>query len=737
MLKLTTSEIIAATRDRPLHTIPESDDQPVSTRSKWGDPIWYLDADAHMRSAQACMTWNFVLDDGTLFTDQRHRRLLAAMKRFVWSMLVDPRNGVHKKATGTAVRLTPIRFLCRWMIRNGYRNLGQLNHEACEDFLNDLRDQIDDVVDSSESEAGQSEEEPVDGSANSSDDVDSGDRGHEPIRSYAQVRSRIMVLWSLWRQSSALREAGVIPLPLEPFGGRSANLLAKQMIEDVQRRIPPLPDEVALEIMTEAHKWIGTRADDIIRLHNHYSEVWATFGRGVCAPDQLDREAMARSLGKFEFSVEAGSSQAWHGPLVPGRRSGSWDLHLAEVRRLVAAVRAACCLVIQSETGMRIGEIASMRSASGQLGKSRGPVSMRRSKNGLSELFFLHGLLQKTVTAPQEAEWLCGARPTGTKWVPGPCRAVAVLEELLAPIRNAATWHELRNLLFVNVAHPHGMLMNGQNVSQCSSDSLLRFQRQFVKNYVDLSGLPDWSKLGEDLRPYRVTEGQCLKSHQWRKSFAMYVIRTDRRMIPDIAMQFKHLSIAMVEQSYISDDPDLQRERESQQSRAAAAYIYTVVTGSEPSAGRIAKLIEEQSLRIKSIIGDKQGNEAIDVLQIWCVDRGIKIFSSPHGKCFIRISPSTAECHKVAGTVHWSRTRPNFRTREPELCAGCNCFGVDLDHSDFWVERYIEYQSAWTTAEATSRTAGMRVVHERARQSAGVLRALEIDPESLIGGPHV
>jgi hypothetical protein len=83
----------------------------------------------------------------------------------------------------------------------------------------------------------------------------------------------------------------------------------------------------------------------------------------------------------------------------------------------------------------------------------------------------------------------------------------------------------------------------------------------------------------------------------------MYVVRTDRRMIPAIALQFKHVSVAMTESAYLGNNASILREAKSQQARAAAAFMYRCLTGKEPVAGRVAKLIDEYRPIIVKIAG--------------------------------------------------------------------------------------------------------------------------------------
>jgi hypothetical protein len=355
---------------------------------------------------------------------------------------------------------------------------------------------------------------------------------------------------------------------------------------------------------------------------------------------------------------------------------------------------------------------------------------VKRSISGMTELFFLRSLLKKGHTTPIQEDWLAGARPIGSPFIPGPVKAIWCLQRLFDSWRGIAS-DEVSRWLLVNMRSSHALPVNGTSIVHSSSSVIRTAQRNFISRNVDLSMLPDKSKLGEDLTLYRDSKGQCLQTYQWRKSYAMYVIRTDRRMTAAIATQFKHASVAITEEAYFSNNPDLLRERNSQQSRAAARFMYQRMVGEEPSAGRVAKLFDKYADLIREVIGDTNSPEGIKQLQEWCERRNIRAFWSPPGKCFISVAPLESECHKVAGTLHWSVREPNFGTRTPDLCAGCACFGIDLEHSDFWMERYVENATAWRDVKQTKLAPGFRVIRHRAEVAENILRLLAVELPSL------
>lgn len=702
----------------------------VSSVSFFEDLQWYLD-DAN----GSCINWDVELLDGSRFSSPQHAVLLTACRKFVWSRMKDPREGNVIKPSSAVLESIQVKQLASWMVTKNHYDFSTLDADAFDEYAEYCVAEVENFdVDID------NEDEDLDIESGAEENEDDGVVWRHLFRRFS--------IWArIWGQRSALALAQVKPPSSDPLQGRSAHKLASDIATFVMRRIPPLPDEVAIPIMNEAHRWIGVRADDVIRLHKFYMDTiqgWRIPGKPILSGSI--QKWHADQLGTFHFSVEPGSDKPWHPPIraevqedLSKHKDGprlKYTFPTQEVRDLVDKVRGGSILVIHGETGMRIGEVAKLPAGENSSTGSHNAIEVRRSKTGLNEHFYLLSALEKHAEAPRRDEWLSGSRPVGSEYVPGPFRAVHVLEKLLAPWRERSSNPKATAALIVNTANGAGLPRDDIRINSTSRKSLQKMLQKWIEQCVDLSNLPDKSKLDEDLTRYRKTKGRCIKTHQWRKSFAMYVVRTDRRMIPAVSTHFKHMSVAITEQAYISNNPDLLRDRDSQQARAAAAFMYQAVTGKAPVAGRIAKLIEEHAAMLSEVIGRRHGVGAIDKLEDWCASLRIRVFSSPHGKCFIGLKPVEAKCHEIGGTAHWSNSKPNFKTREPDVCAGCGCFGVDIDHAEFWVNRYLENQTAWQQAKSRGLSAGFRVIQERAAQSANMLNALKIELPNIEGSEN-
>lgn len=710
-------------RDTKYHLLPDPNQSWVSKLSRFDDDVWRLDLYTPGQAGNHnCINWSFPVSDASIFTDPKYNQLLQAMKRFVWSLFSDPRNR-RRLTAGSATHVSKgIRFLARWMIRNQYAAFSELDRAACKAYLDDLA--IHEIR-----LASRADTLGVEQSERSMNDA-----SYELTE--AAFTPGIRILKALWQQSSALVDAGVAPIPNDPLAGESAKSIARKLATKAIGWIEPLPDEVALPIMTAAHRMIGVPAEDVLRLQSLYLEAAESVKH--CVPD---RQAIIAGnvITGFTFSTIPGDQRPWREPVVAGTvlryadsriYNSNLDVH-CHLRRLIEQICAACVIVTQSETGMRINEICGLAAGLNPANGLPASVEIRASKTGLHDLFYLKGRLSKTEVAPLQVEWLLGARPKGTKELPTPVRALIVLHKLYEHLRNSAANRAIQNELIVSFSTPRGYPRNGKMLGEINRAKLLRYQRDFVLTWCDFSTLPDKNSAGQDLSHYRASRGTCLLSHSWRKTFALYVFRVDPRMIPAIAQQFHHLTLAMTDEGYIGNDPTILEAMNSVRVQQTVRFMYEAVRGERLVTGRLAKLIEDHKAELEQLITEDPSDPKRS-LEAWVIEQDLRIWFAPHGKCFIQLSPAQSRCHELAGTAHWAHHEPNYAFRNPDTCLGCALYAVDGDHAAFWLQRYSENQAAWDRALASGVAGDYRVAGYRADQSAIVLRSIGV-PLPLIG----
>lgn len=712
----------AASAELPLHHLEPAIDNPkISSRSHWDGDVWCLDnLTPGAKKDQSSLNWKVRLSDGTYLTDKSQANLLDQLKRYVWSLFCDARDGGKLRKPGSLGTLgVGVRYLAAWMVRRGYAELSELDSCAAELFRQDLVDLVvSEAVPHTLGSDGAS-----DNSVNEQCNglLDPSSASNEDYLSHNAAYNRICILTLLWQQRDALTDAGVRPPPTPPFGGDSARKVADGIIARAFQGIPPLPDEVALPIMAAAHRMMAEPAEDIIQLQCRYLQAYRNSGA-------LSAPAGRAAITSFAFSVIPGEERPWHEHIRA--EIGIETLHgfanrsaVQVLRNLILDVRNACVIVLQSQAGMRINELCALPAGCDPTTGIPICVEVRRSKTELSDLFFLKGRLAKTEQTPREVEWLIGSRPVGFRELPGPVRALKVLDQLFEPWRSLSE----SNDLIVAFTHPHGLPKSAKTIGPISSDRLRDGQKDFARRYVDLSALPDTNAADEDLAIYRQSKGTCLRTHQWRKSFALYCFRLDSRMTPAIAQQFQHLSLSMTEEAYIGSDPLLLEAFNGIEMQQTVRTLYQFSTGKSATTGHFSNVLEDHRKEIEAVAANAMNRkEKETAIGRWCIENDIRIHFSQFGKCYMGVAPKRARCHELAGTLSWSNSSPNSAVCCPETCLECYCFAIDGDHAQFWINRYVENQRIWEYAVSRGYTGDYRIAKHRADQSKHILERLQI-----------
>lgn len=372
----------------------------------------------------------------------------------------------------------------------------------------------------------------------------------------------------LWRQSSAMKDAGCSYLPERPFD-LPITKIAEKLSSESLKLTPALPDEVSVPIMNAAARFLQHCAPDIVRLHRMYLAAISDEDLLHHKSNHARNAKAKKAIESFVFSTIPGELRPWReqipdmGPIIYRNPATLGSTECATVdaihhlRALLFDVRDACALIIQSQAGVRISELCSLESGTNPETGLPSCIEVRKSKTGLNELFYLKGRISKTVRAPLEVEWILGSRPYGSPELPSPVKAVSIIEETFSHWRKFARDAHDEKSLFVTFLCRRGFPKSERQVISATAGSIADGQNLFIRKYIDLSSLPPTSRHGEDLSRFREVSSSPIRTHQWRKSYALYIFKTDSRMIPAIAQQFHHVSLAMTEQGYLSNDPEL------------------------------------------------------------------------------------------------------------------------------------------------------------------------------------
>jgi integrase len=503
-------------------------------------------------------------------------------------------------------------------------------------------------------------------------------------------------------------------MPERPFSGQSIYKVSLELTTKLTARIPALPDMVAIPLMNSAHKFIAMASDDLIRAVQGLFEVRETLSLGDGAT-MAKRPKVIKFFQDFRFSTPLHATFPWHEQLgIRGTPPGE------ELRRLVDELIDACVITAQAETGMRIGEISALLAGMNEQTGLPACITVRPSKSGMLDLYYLTSTLTKLRPVPVDEEWLLAAAPRGKKELPDAVRAIVVLQKLLAPIRAFAN-PEIGKYLIVTMGVPRGFPTSAAGITEPNNHLLRLGQKGFARSFVDW----DEVQLTEETRPYIESRGNCIRTHQWRKTYAQYVFQVDKKMLPAISRQFKHLSLAMTEGAYVGTSASLVTGiAEFNRNLTADSFLAKVRGTASKQEGRLAKLMAQYLPELRKIVEGFDENGARLAIDTWCRSRDMKIFFHGYGQCIPAVAPLKAECHKRAQTVHWANKAPNYAHREPSVCTGCSLFMTGEQNIDHWTKRYVENKVIWLKATAEGRGDEFRVAKTRAEQAKGYLSSL-------------
>ncbi|WP_323143564.1 hypothetical protein [Massilia phyllosphaerae] len=722
----------------------------VSSVSRWPDRRWVFDGRA-VGSGTSTVTciWDFKLHDGSTLFDEDHSQLLHEARNFFWSLYNDRRDGRRLKESAAGTVFPGLRRLLKWMVEHNYASFGELNNRASTRFCDWLVDYYANLSSDAAQElkratanaASDGQEVAVDDecvgnhdTVNESEDESTGSGQILHGDEYEEIdpedvggitpgtMSFSLSTWRyLWEQRFALTRLGLPAMHEQPFSGRATHTVSAELATKLASRIPALPDEVAIPLLNEAHNFIATASSDLIKIMESIYQI-----HGATREDEgqtLSENPLVQAfLLSFKFSTSLGDSYPWREYLGAGGKSAFEDL-----RRLLDDLVDACTIIAQAETGMRIGEISSLLAGVNSDTGLPSCIAVRPSKSGMLDLYYLKSKLKKLRPTPVDEEWLLAAAPRGTKELPDAVQAIVVLQKVLAPLRALAE-PDVRPYLIVGIGVPRGLPSFPSSVSKPSNHLLRLGQKNFAMWYVD------WSEivLTETTRPYIDSYGDCIRTHQWRKTYAQYVFQVDKRMLPAIARQFKHLSLAMTEGAYVGTSASLiAGVADFNRNLTAELFLSNIRGKAFKQEGRLAKLMNNYRPELEKIVEGMNNTEAYTAIDAWCRNRDMKIFFHGYGKCIPAIAPTKAECHKRAQTIHWANKAPNFSMREPSICTGCYLFLADEESIEHWTKRFVENMTAWLQADAQGRGNEYRVARTRAEQAKGYLQNLGAPLPSL------
>lgn len=664
--------------------------------------VWILNNEtpaAHRK--MSTIDWRVDLGSGRTLTDAEFRSLLSEFKWFVESRITSPHEGPSSAATTAGHFGYAIKVIAQWMVGARLNSLSEIDRNASWDFVDHVAGRCD-----------EGEEIPDSLDFDALDDA--GNISGSSVRYSTAIRS-LNTLSRIYDQRDAMKERGVACIPVAPFDGKSPHFVVNHEI-GLHRdgRLKPIPDDAAIPILNSAARLIGRPADDVIQLSRLHDPLRTEI---IMSGDRIEAYAKYNAaIREFQFATLDGESRAWQDSIVGMDRLmiDGRKVHIKEsqrVRRLVLTIVEACVITIQGLTGVRAHELIGAK-VSDRESTWPSTVTVEESKDHTCQLFYFNSETFKG--RRRKTRWIIGSRLLGADHIPLVVRAFEVLEELLRP------WRELgqTNDLLVTFVPSQGLPRKKKSIGKMTSGALSQLMKEFVHERVDLS------KASPATRQEFVVEN-ALRPHRWRTTFAIFLFRVSPSLLAGISDHFKHMNVAVTEDGYIGNDPSLIEECSSSRVQTAAAFLLEVTAPGARIAGGGSHIIEENSARIRELIGVEEGH-SLQEKAVSFVDRWqLYVYNAAYAHCLVAFNPAASRCNKLAGSAGWRRPFPNDALRSVGVCMGCELLVVTPAHAAHFVDRAERNEKIAEQASDPEAIGIRKIAAARAKQSRLILRKLE------------
>ena len=711
MLNLT-KEILDLSEGARLPEIVTNDPR-VTSVSRWSTDRWVMDGRTPGYPAFG-IAW---------FPEETKPKILDELKLLAACLFL-PRGAFRPLKHSSAPHFSiAARYLAGFMAEKGYASLSDLDDAAFDLFKKYIKRSVSKVETKLDAGETPTAENPS-GEDNGSEEID-GDTPPDPEASApgdveVDRRSRHFVVLRLriWKHLHWMRAdmnaAGVQVRLGDMFRNLPLWKLTEELARDGLSDMEDLPDEVVLPILTEAHRLIGEPAEQVIALVRDYMAI-RPLAKSDVAYKRVRAERLALLAG--QSLVIEGEQQPWF-TLPTGADVDPTHV----VLELVKLIRDACVVTLAAGIGWRVSEASSVevepRDTFEELPSC---ILVTPSFTRTSDHFWVRGLLSKHRPEPTPEDWLIGARLRGSTAEPITVRAIRVLERLLYPWRSMSRSPVLQRQLLVDWWGA-GVTFSPRNVVRVKNDALRRAARAFIVERV---------KLGERLAPlvaskpelatYAEGDGDCIRPHQWRRTFFRMMYRIDSNLLPALSRHFKHISLAVTENGYAPKSPAALEDAEAVATGELVELLYTRGEGGPPAVTGGDRILQRHRDVISSIIDGEDVADAAPRLAEFAAHRNLRLWPAEHGSCLIGLNPDKAACQVRHGRIDWRVEEPNLSRRNPGLCCSCPNLVVTLRDEPFWQRRYRTNRKAWLQS---GRDPSFRFARDRARQARTILEQI-------------
>ncbi|MBN3729649.1 integrase [Burkholderia sp. Tr-20390] len=478
--------------------------------SRYSDNLWdmspYLPAKNVGRKR---IRFDIKFADGTFLTEAKHAKLLDAAKRFLYVRwrIQAPHSRKHISAKSVINNWSELRSVLKWMADQKINSFGKLTSERCLAYAADQK-------------------------------------GH--------LKSSTLVIYlQVLTTYYDLRDHLADPLPEYPWGTSApivlaGNALAGQSNGYLQARTEIIPARILRQLAQFALDYIERLAEPILQARDAFHQIRNSEYEKLFVSHRQRHPDGFSSTFRYEEKylscrVSQIASKAFNDTCI---RYGFASL--SHLKKELITLRTACYVVCALFSGMRASELASLEV---------GCFSKREGFDG--ELFcWLKGQTYKLQEDPVPAQWMVPdivgmavdvATRLGAPEREKCAKRIHIIEDILAGTDVPdATRHSLLDELDGARKHQYSLLFTTKNdrIAALGGTSIGFSLRDFslaasaTVTQADMEGVIDRDKIV-------VGEVWPLTTHQFRRTFAVFVARNLLGDVRYLREHFKHWSIDM------------------------------------------------------------------------------------------------------------------------------------------------------------------------------------------------
>ncbi|WP_293778790.1 hypothetical protein [uncultured Oxalicibacterium sp.] len=304
---------------------------------------------------------------------------------------------------------------------------------------------------------------------------------------------------------------------------------------------------------------------------------------------------------------------------------------------LVRSALGASLLVILLFSGMRIGEVLSLRRKCLEL----------ISHSDKEKYWYVNGIAGKKKGMARK--WILASPAVD---------AINFVKELSRPLSGNA----INTPLFLKRPGGSSAITHSCTFTQMSGMEANHLLRHFIAKRVDIASF---------------TPAQ-FHAHRARKTFARFVALRDKSALESLAYHYGHLYTAVLDRSYVGTDFDLEdllRDENQREMREGLTDLLNATVIGGKAGDKLMKFRQAQS----SFNGKAALTNMVDQL----IQDGVVLAPCDWGYCVYA---------KDLSMCGGSEVGPNAERRSPSVCASCKNFAVTKAYSAWWERRYEQQE---------------------------------------------